>query len=225
MNQTCIWSAKNKTDLLVRAQNLSGLKLETLATRLKMSVPINLKKNKGWIGLLLERYLNVKSGNKTEQDFAYLGIELKTIPVDVDFCKPLESTFVCMVRLIRNYGTSWENSYLRSKLTSVLFIPIESKNKLPLNKRRIGNPILWNLNTIEDNMLRRDWEELMDMIVLGKVKDINAYYGTWLQVRPKALNSKSLTKGIGQNGRTILTTPLGFYLRKNFTERLLQTYL
>ena len=55
-----------------------------------------------------------------------------------------------------------------------------------------------------------DWEELMDLIVLGEVERITARHGEVLQLRPKAANSKALTEAIGARGETILTLPMGF---------------
>ncbi len=61
-----------------------------------------------------------------------------------------------------------------------------------------------------------DWEELMDMIVLGQVERITARHGEVLQLRPKAANSKALTEAVGAQGEPILTLPRGFYLKKEF---------
>lgn len=41
--------------------------------------PKDLKRDKGWIGVLLEIWLGASAGSKPEQDFAALGVELKTI--------------------------------------------------------------------------------------------------------------------------------------------------
>jgi DNA mismatch repair protein MutH len=76
-------------------------------------------------------------------------------------------------------------------------------------------------NEEEDRQLRMDWEELMDLIVLGQVERITARHGEVLQLRPKAANSKALTEAIGARGEPILTLPRGFYLKKNFTAALL----
>ena len=79
----------------------------------------------------------------------------------------------------------------------------------------------WSPNEEEDRQLREDWEELMDMIVLGQVERITARHGEYLQIRPKAANAKALTEAIGARGERILTLPRGFYLKKNFTSALL----
>ena len=51
--------------------------------------------------------LGASAGSKPEQDFAALGVELKTIPVD-SLGRPLETTFVCVAPLTGNSGVTWE---------------------------------------------------------------------------------------------------------------------
>lgn len=211
---------EDEATLLARAQALAGLTLETLAERAGLTMPADLKRDKGWVGMLLEQQLGASSGSKAEQDFAHLGIELKTIPIDASG-KPLETTFVCVAPLTGNSGVTWLTSHVRHKLARVLWIPVEGQRDIPLRQRRVGAPLLWSPSAEEDEMLRQDWEELMDMIVLGRVEQITARHGAWLQIRPKAANSKALTEGIGDQGQPILTLPRGFYLKKSFTGPLL----
>ncbi|MBX9382113.1 DNA mismatch repair endonuclease MutH, partial [Serratia marcescens] len=179
-----------------------------------------LKRDKGWVGMLLELYLGAMAGSKPEQDFPELGIELKTIPVDAAG-KPLETTFVCVAPLTGNSGVTWASSHVRHKLARVLWIPVEGERQIPLAERRVGSPLLWSPSAAEEESLRRDWEELMDLIVLGHVERITARHGEVLQLRPKAANSKALTEAIGEQGQPIMTLPRGFYLKKSFTGALL----
>ncbi len=211
---------EDEASLLARAQDLAGLTLETLAERVGLPMPADLKRDKGWVGMLLEWHLGASAGSKAEQDFAHLGIELKTIPIDAQG-KPLETTFVCVAPLTGNSGVTWLTSHVRHKLARVLWIPVEGGREIPLRERRVGAPLLWSPDAEEDEMLRQDWEELMDMIVLGRVEQITARHGAWLQIRPKAANSKALTEGIGDQGQPIMTLPRGFYLKKSFTGPLL----
>ncbi|WP_425028461.1 DNA mismatch repair endonuclease MutH [Pantoea brenneri] len=211
---------EDEATLLARAEDLAGLTLETLAERAGLTMPADLKRDKGWVGMLLEWHLGASAGSKAEQDFAHLGIELKTIPIDASG-KPLETTFVCVAPLTGNSGVTWQTSHVRHKLARVLWIPVEGQRDIPLRQRRVGAPLLWSPDAEEDEMLRQDWEELMDMIVLGRVEQITARHGAWLQIRPKAANSKALTEGIGDHGQPILTLPRGFYLKKSFTGPLL----
>lgn len=214
---------ENEQILLAQAQKLAGYTLGELAALARLPIPNDLKRDKGWIGILLEQWLGASAGSKPEQDFAALGIELKTIPVD-RLGRPLETTFVCVAPLTGNTGVVWETSHVRHKLKRVLWIPVEGERQIPLADRHIGTPLLWAPSEEEERQLRLDWEELMDLIVLGQVERITARHGEVLQLRPKAANSKALTDAIGADGSPILTLPRGFYLKKNFTAALLANH-
>ncbi|MBS0849444.1 DNA mismatch repair endonuclease MutH [Citrobacter sp. JGM124] len=209
--------------LLKQAQSIAGYTLGELAQLAGMPVPPNLKRDKGWVGGLLELWLGASAGSKPEQDFAALGIELKSIPVDARG-RPLETTFVCVAPLTGNSGVVWETSHVRHKLKRVLWVPVEGERHIPLADRHVGSPLLWSPSAEEEQQLRLDFEELMDLIVLGHVERITARHGEVMQLRPKAANSRVLTEAIGIDGAPIMTLPRGFYLKKNFTAALLARY-
>ncbi|EPU3838585.1 DNA mismatch repair endonuclease MutH [Providencia stuartii] len=213
-------SPENESVLMARAQALAGYTLGELAAYAGLPMPPDLKRDKGWVGMLLEYFLGATAGSKPEQDFANIGVELKTIPIDRNGM-PLETTFVAVAPLTGNSGLTWKNSHVYRKLSRVLWFPIEGERQIPLAQRRIASPLLWSPSPLEEQLLRQDWEELMDLIVLGKVESITARHGQVLQIRPKAANSKALTEGIGEFGQTIMTLPRGFYLKKDFTAPLL----
>ncbi|HHE3463188.1 DNA mismatch repair endonuclease MutH [Pasteurella multocida] len=215
---------KTEQELLQRAQAIAGLRFAELAQSMHMPVPPDLKRDKGWVGMLIETALGATAGSKAEQDFAHLGIELKTLPINAQGM-PLETTFVSLAPLTQNVGVSWENSHVRHKLSKVLWILVEGERQIPLSERRVGQPILWQPSAQQELRLKRDWEELMEYISLGKLEQINATLGEVLQLRPKGANSKALTRGIGKHGEMIDTLPLGFYLRKTFTAEILQQFL
>ncbi|HHF6601796.1 TPA: DNA mismatch repair endonuclease MutH [Haemophilus influenzae] len=210
--------------LLSQAQSIAGLTFGELADELHIPVPIDLKRDKGWVGMLLERALGATAGSKAEQDFSHLGVELKTLPINAEGY-PLETTFVSLAPLVQNSGVKWENSHVRHKLSCVLWIPIEGSRHIPLRERHIGAPIFWKPTAEQERQLKQDWEELMDLIVLGKLEQITARIGEVMQLRPKGANSRAVTKGIGKNGEIIDTLPLGFYLRKEFTAQILNAFL
>lgn len=210
--------------LLSQAQSIAGLTFGELADELHIPVPIDLKRDKGWVGMLLERALGATAGSKAEQDFSHLGVELKTLPINAEGY-PLETTFVSLAPLVQNSGVKWENSHVRHKLSCVLWMPIEGSRHIPLRERHIGAPIFWKPTAEQERQLKQDWEELMDLIVLGKLDQITARIGEVMQLRPKGANSRSVTKGIGKNGEIIDTLPLGFYLRKEFTANILKAFL
>lgn len=210
--------------LLSQAQSIAGLTFGELADELHIPVPPDLKRDKGWVGMLLERALGATAGSKAEQDFSHLGVELKTLPINAEGY-PLETTFVSLAPLVQNTGVKWENSHVRHKLSCVLWMPIEGSRHIPLRERHIGAPIFWKPTAEQERQLKQDWEELMDLIVLGKLDQITARIGEVMQLRPKGANSRAVTKGIGKNGEIIDTLPLGFYLRKEFTAQILNAFL
>lgn len=211
---------QSETELLTRARMLAGETLSTLAHKAEVAIPRDLRHAKGWVGQLLEWHLGATAGSKPEQDFQELGIELKTLPID-QAGKPLESTFVCVTPLLGITGLRWEQSNVRNKLSRVLWIPVEGSRDIPLAARRIATPFIWSPDTAQEAQLRQDWEELMELVVLGHIESITAHHGEVLQLRPKAANGQALTTAIGRQGQLIQTRPRGFYLRSLFTQQLL----
>ena len=205
---------------MYRANELSGATLGEIAHSLNIAIPANFKHHKGWTGQLIEKALGATAGSKPEQDFADLGIELKTLPLDYQH-KPLETTYVCYAPLTNLVGATWLTSSVYNKLQKVLWIPVQGEREIPPDERMVGSPILWQPTPAQNQLLKEDWEELVELITLGKVESITARTGQVLQLRPKAANGKALTEAIGINGEKIRTRPRGYYLRKNFTQQIL----
>ncbi len=214
---------KSIKELMQRAEALAGLTLGEVAEVACVKVPVNFKREKGWTGQLIELCLGASAGSKTQQDFANLGIELKTIPID-EHGKPLETTYVCYAPLTNIAGIEWQTSSVKNKIQQVLWVPIDGRREVAPQDRCIATPFLWSPDSSQDNQLRADWEELMEMIALGQVENITAKHGQYLQLRPKAANGDALTEAVGKNGQIIYTRPRGFYLRKEFTNKILQDF-
>ncbi|MCC5855700.1 MAG: DNA mismatch repair endonuclease MutH [Idiomarina sp.] len=215
---------ESEQELMRRAHALAGFTLGQLAGFAGWQAPKNLRKAKGWAGQLIEYYLGASAGSKQEQDFAHLGIELKTIPLN-EHGQPAETTYVCIAPLTQLNGVTWEQSNVRNKLQRVLWIPVDGRREIAPAERTVGHPVLWSPNQVEDRLLRADWEELTEMIILGAVDQITARHGVAMQLRPKAANSHALTNAIGPEGELIQTLPRGYYLKKEFTHAVLQRAL
>ncbi len=212
---------QNIDELVHAANQLAGLTLAELADRCGIMIPLSLRREKGWIGQLLELALGASAGSKPQQDFPELGVELKTLPIASNGT-PLESTFVCTAPLLHQQKVTWETSNVHHKLSAVLWIPVFGDRQQDIASRMIGNPWLWHPTSEQEKIIRQDWEEIMELIALGKVESISARHGEALQLRPKAANGQSLTPAIGSEGTIIQTRPRGFYLRSSFTRELLR---
>lgn len=217
-------SPKNEAELLTRAQNLAGMTLGEIAAMISVEVPKDLKREKGWIGLLLEQVLGASAGSRPEPDFPHLGIELKSLPINYQG-KPLETTFVCVAPLTGLVGAQWQTSHIRNKLARVLWIPVISERSIAVAERIVGTAFIWSPSPEEEHLLALDWQELTDMIVLGNVENIHGKHGQVLQLRPKAANSHAKTQAFNRHGQPFMTLPRGFYLKTAFTQALLNKYL
>lgn len=207
------------TELTQRAAELGGMTLAQLAARLAVPVPTNQVRHKGWIGGLLERALGAHSGSRPEPDFAHLGVELKTLPINARG-RPRESTYICVAAL-DGRAQSWDLSLVRKKLACVLWVPVEAGPSLPLPQRRIGTPFLWRPTPAQELQLRKDWEEIMEAVAVGQLSQISARQGRWLQLRPKAADARAHTPAFDDDGSPGPTLPRGFYLRSLFTAQLI----
>ncbi|WMN59344.1 DNA mismatch repair endonuclease MutH [Pseudoalteromonas xiamenensis] len=213
---------KTTAELMQRVDAIAGLTLGEIAHHYQFKVPENLLKEKGWMGQLVEYVLGASAGSKPVPDFELLGIELKTLPIGYSG-KPLETTYVSIVPLIDVTGLQWEDSVVRHKLSHVLWLPILAERDIAPIDRTIGSGFLWKPSVTQEAAIRRDWEEQLELIALGRVEEINGHLGEVMQIRPKAANSKALTDAIGPDGKVIKTLPRGFYLKTQFTANILKS--
>lgn len=208
-------------ELLQRARLLAGLTLAELADELQQKLPQDLRRDKGTVGQLIELALGASAGSKAEPDFPHLAIELKTLPVDRNG-KPLESTYVCVAPMTGATLQRWQDSWVCRKLQHVLWVPVLAERDIPLHDRMIGRAFFWQPNSLQQQWLQQDWEELMELLALGRLDQIKGAHGKVLQLRPKGANSKALTTAIGPGGEPVQALPRGFYLKTSFTSQILQ---
>jgi DNA mismatch repair protein MutH len=213
----------SEQELVERANELSGRTLTELAERLSSPVPPDLRRAKGWAGQMLERALGATARSRAAPDFEALGVELKTLPV-TRAGAPCESTFVCTIDLSKIGDVEWEHSLVRRKLARVLWIPIEGEREIPVGARRIGTPLLWSPTDEDERDLRFDWEELAGVIGRGHVESLTGHFGRYLQVRPKAANSFARRRSVDSDGVAFAALPRGFYLRVQFTAKVLREH-
>lgn len=210
-----------EADLLERCRSIEGFSFSQLAAHLGIYIPENPSSRKGFIGRAIELALGATSGSLSRPDFSEIGVELKTLPINCNG-KPAESTFVTSIPLLTIHQQSWETSQCFAKLKRVLWMPIEGDTSIPYPYRRIGRGILWSPTAEEEQILADDWSELTMLITTGLLKQLDSSIGKYLQVRPKALNGRSLCYAFNEVGDRIQTLPRGFYLRSAFTKSIVE---
>ncbi len=198
-------------ELRLRALSLEGVALSELMDVSGLGVH-----TKGKAGEAMERALGA-TGVGANVDFPELGVELKTIPVEVDL-KPRESTFVCAVQLADADREEWAQSWVKRKLSRVLWMPIVHHD----DERVVGRAVLWTPTHEQASILQGDFEEILGAIAIGGIEGVTAHMGRWLQLRPKAADSYTRALTLGPNDTLIETVPRGFYLRARFTGAILR---
>lgn len=202
--------------LLSHAHALRGATLADLAEGLGIPVPAGLRTPKGWSGRIVEQELGA-GGSLRGPDFTHLGVELKTVPVRDDF-RPLESTAVCHIDPVAIAGESWATSYVRRKLTQVLFIALECpKAPHSIGDRKIIGVRLWSPSADEERVLQADFEHIVRYYFRqGRAHELTGHVGQVLQVRPKGRNSADKQSAFDTHGHPTQLGRCGFYLRPAF---------
>ncbi len=214
---------QSEGELMERARDIAGTRLSEIAKRHGVAIPKRSTHAKGWTGTLLETALGATAASLPEPDFQVIGVELKSVPVRADG-RPRESTYICSVPMPGGAVPVWRGSNVRLKLARVLWIPVVCEPESSFTERRVGAPLLWSPSPQEEAALRADWEELMDIVCLGRVDAITARHGTHLQIRPKAANAAARRRSVGETGAPTQTLPRGFYLRASFTAAIFRQH-
>jgi DNA mismatch repair protein MutH len=210
--------------LLRHARALVGVTLAELADGLGLPVPTGAARTKGWSGQIIERELGADTGGPRGPDFAALGLELKTVPVDGARLEPLESTAVCHIDPVAIAAESWETSYVRRKLARVLFVALAvPARQAPVGDRTVAAVRLWAPSPAEERLLREDFELFVrDYFRRGRGAEITGHQGQVLQVRPKGRNAADLRRAYGPDGQPVKIGKHGFYLRPRFVGLILR---
>lgn len=206
--------------LLERARALRGASVDALARELGLPTGGDAVRTKGTPGGILERALGATGGSSKVHDFPELEVELKTVPV-TERLAPIESTYVCTLSLADAEQQEWATSWVRAKLARVLFVPLVGDDGVPWPTRRVGEPLLWSPTPAQEAVLRGDFDEVVGLVGVGRIEELTAHLGRWLQVRPKAAHGGVRTIAYGAEGEAIATVPRGFYLRARFTGAIL----
>jgi DNA mismatch repair protein MutH len=208
--------------LLLRAQALEGHSVGELAYALGAQIDANNTRTKGKVGVLIEHALGATKESGKSHDFPDLGVELKTLPIAKSGA-PSESTYVCTLHLHSAKTLTWEHSWVRKKLSRVLFVLLDGVPKgqaLPpvlWSERVIRKALLWQPSKLESEMLRADFEAIVGLAALGRVEELTGHLGDAMQVRPKARDGTKNVYVADEDGNQVATVARGFYLRPSFT--------
>ncbi len=120
----CITSQSlDRKEAVRRINLLAGKDLRALADEYKIPVWKNGRENKGWAGLVLERYLGLPQNSRQAPDFG--DWELKVVPLRKDSAGTLrvkESMAITMIEPAEVLASDFADSHLYDKLRSMVVV-------------------------------------------------------------------------------------------------------
>ena len=194
---------------MVRLDALIGQDLRPLAEHYGITVWRDGKRNKGWAGQTVERYLGNRPNSSQAADFG--DWELKVVPLMLTATGGLrlkETMAVTMFTAAEIETREFEESHLLEKLQRLVVVgrtyegPDESRSfVLAASAFDLEGSGLYA-------QVRDDYEEIRWMVREHGIYALSGHIGTCVQPRPKGSGNR--------------TGGVGFYARKAFVAQMLQ---
>ena len=197
-----------RKEALRRINLLAGKDLRPLADLYHISVWKNGRKNKGWAGLVIERYLGLLPNSRQAPDFG--DWELKVVPLRRDASGNLrvkESMAITMIEPAEVLADKFEDRHLYDKLRSMIVVsriyegPQETRSLLhSAAEFDLDNPKI-------KLQVKEDYESIRAHIRASGIESLTGEFGKLVQAR---------TKGAGHG-----STSRAFYARTVFVAHIL----
>lgn len=197
-----------RQDAVRKLKALEGQDLRPLADRYQVTVWSGGKKNKGWAGHVIERYLGLPINSSQSPNFG--SWELKIVPLKRNKSGQLQVKETMAITMIDAYNvahTAFEQSHLLSKLRKAVVCArvFESQED--------ARSLLVKVATFDLNdakvlaQVKADYEHVRETIIKKGFDELTGAMGVLVQPR---------TKGPGHG-----STSRAFYARTHFVARIL----
>jgi len=196
-------------DIAIRKlKELEGIDLVPLASKYAVTIWKQDKKNKGWAGHVLERYLGLPINSAQSPNFG--SWELKIVPLKKLANGKIVVKETMAITMIDPYNVShtpFEQSHLLAKLKKAVVCArlFESQKEEKTILVRVASFDLSDKNIYEQ--VRRDYEETRNCIITKGFEYLTGSMGVLIQPR---------TKGAGHG-----STSRAFYARVPFVSKIL----
>jgi DNA mismatch repair protein MutH len=198
----------NRRDAVRRINSLAGKDLRAMADEYKIPVWKNGRENKGWAGLVIERYLGLPQNSRQEPDFG--DWELKVVPLRKDTQGNLrvkESMAITMLEPVEVVANKFEDSHLYDKLRSMVVVSRVWESKEELHSM-LHAAAEFDLDNPKINaQVKDDYEAIRTQIRNRGIDSVTGDLGKLVQAR---------TKGPGHG-----STSRAFYARPIFVAHIL----
>ncbi|MGH2270878.1 MutH/Sau3AI family endonuclease [Anaerohalosphaeraceae bacterium U12dextr] len=184
-----------RTVAIQKLQQIIGQDLRKLATKFGVTVFRDGKKNKGWAGHVIERYLGLPLNSAQSPNFG--SWELKVIPLKYlsnGTLKIKETMAITMIDAEYVKNTPFENSHLLAKLQKAVIAARiwtskeEEESKLyTVTAFNLDNPAIYN-------QVREDYESVRNTIITRGFSALTGRMGVYIQPRTKGPGHGSISR-------------------------------
>lgn len=201
----------NREEAIEKLQDIIGEDLVTLATAYGVTLFKEDKKNKGWVGHVVEHCLGLPINCLQSPDFG--DWELKTVSMKktkVGLIVPKETMAITMINAEHVINTEFEQSHLKVKLEKMLIISRMWYAKAEPQSELLKAFIFDIEKDLElYNEIKADYEETRECLRNKGFNCLTGKMGKWIQPR---------TKGPG-NGAP---KTRAFYARTKFLKKIME---
>ena len=198
----------DRKEAVRRLNLLAGKDLRALANEYKIPVWKNGHENKGWAGLVIERYLGLPPNSRQAPDFG--DWELKVVPLRKDAFGKLrvkESMAITMIEPAEVLASNFEDSHLYDKLRSMVVVS-RIYESAPEIHSVLHAAAEFDLDDPQIHaQVRTDYETIRAQIRARGIDSLTGDLGKLVQAR---------TKGAGHG-----STSRAFYARPGFVAHIL----
>lgn len=195
-----------RTEAIRNINKIVGRDLRELASNYNVTVFKNGKKNKGWAGHVIERYLGLPINSAQSPNFG--SWELKTICLKYLKDKSLTVKETMAVTMIDPYNierTEFENSHLLAKMKKIVIVARIWESQLEERSILYATTTFDLGNTEIYNQVKADYNLVRDTIITKGFSALSGKLGVYIQPR---------TKGAGHG-----STSRAFYARVPFLKK------
>jgi DNA mismatch repair protein MutH len=178
-----------------RINLLAGKDLRPMADEFRIPVWRNGHENKGWAGLVIERYLGLPQNSRQAPDFD--SWELKVVPLQRNAANTLrvkESMAITMLQPAEVLSSRFEDSHLYDKLRSMLVVGRVYESPQELHSILYAAAEFDLDNPIIREQVAGDYEIIRKQIRSGGIDSVTGDLGKLVQARTKGRGHGSTTK-------------------------------
>lgn len=229
-------------ELMTYLDRMVGVPFEEILSAIpsinyKESTP---QQRKSLAGRIVETLLGEKSNSRMRADLRNLGIEVKSIPLELrgptnglllNLTAREPTAITSGQAVFDDLSSSWRETHLFEKLRAVLWVPVMKHDLERYQTWYIRQPFVWMPSEDEELQLREDFEAIKAYVcgvlqhVVGKtdqMPEMDRHNGLYLRLGTKAKNATTRKDfnlaGVG----TFREKPRAWYLRTALTNKLIE---